>query len=176
MGGHGPPLQRIGARAEREERRNQAVKLSVSGHTYEEIAKLLGYGSKQSAFRDVKAALAERAAKTDLAVEEWRAKELALIDDALKVAHEILNSEFYAHAGGRVVRMPSDDAEESEFEPKGAPLVDRGPNLAAAKELIRISESRRKLLGTDAPQKIDTTVAQTVNYQVAVTPEELEQL
>lgn len=89
-----------------------------------------------------------------------------VIDAALTKANEILEAVHLAVAGGRVVRDEETDAA----------IIDHGPNLAAAQALIRMSESRRKLLGTDAPAKTEVAVDQTIKYVVEATAEELEQL
>ncbi len=169
-----PPVKdRAAARLARAERRTRAVKLSVAGRTYDQIAAELGYGSKQAAHKDVKAALAEALAKQNLAVEEWRAKELALLDEALQVAHRIMNSEHLAHSAGRLIRR---EVEREDGTISYVDVVDNGPNLAAADRLIKISESRRKLLGVDAPARVESTVDGTINYVINAEPGELDQL
>jgi hypothetical protein len=154
------------------ERRAKAVRLSVAGRTLDAIAAELGYNSKQAAHKDIKAALAEAAKQTSLAVDELRVKELALLDEALEVAHRIMNAEHLAHGNGRVVRRNLG----TEDEPEWVDVIDNGPNLAAADRLIKISESRRKLLGLDAPTKVQQQIEGTVSYVINAQPEELEQL
>lgn len=158
------------------ERREASVKLSVKGWSYERIYREggLGHNNAQAVYRDLKAALAQRVARQDLAVDEWREKELALIDVALAKANEILDAVHLAVAGGKVVRDEETDADGNVT--RSEPIIDHGPNLAAAQALIRMSESRRKLLGTDAPAKTEVAVDQTIKYVVEATAEELEQL
>jgi transposase-like protein len=167
------PQNRAAQMAERAERRQRAVKLSISGMTYANIAKELGYNSAQAAHKDVKTALAEALKRQDLAVDELRAKHTLLLDEALQVAHRIMNETHIAHSAGRLVQR---EVEQPDGSVELVDVIDNGPNLAAADRLIKISESQRKLWGIDAPTKTETTLDATVGYAVAVAPEELEQL
>ncbi|MFB6805474.1 hypothetical protein [Streptomyces sp. NPDC056387] len=62
------------------ERRAKAIRMKIDGHTYEEIAKALGYSSKGSACCDVRRALEKHVVEEGLAVEAWRELELARLD------------------------------------------------------------------------------------------------
>lgn len=161
------PEQRAAARADLARRRDEAVTLAAGGVTYEEVARRLGWNSAQAAHKAVKAALAERLKRQDLAVDELRAKHTALLDEALREARRIMHETHRAHSGGRLVY---DDADQ--------PMIDNGPVLAAVDRIVKISESQRKLWGIDAPARTESKVEVdgTVSYQVAVAPEELEQL
>jgi hypothetical protein len=53
----------------------------------------------------------------------------------------------------------------------GAPLRDDGPTLAAIGQLVRLGESRRRLLGLDAPAKVDMKLSLQAAWARA-TPEE----
>jgi len=165
------PNQTAAARAARAERRARACELSVAGWSYEKIYREsgLGYGSRQTVFRDVKAALLQKSREQDASAEIKRARELALLDEALVVAHRIMNAEHLAHSNGRLIKRELEDGTDVE-------VIDNGPNLAAADRLIKISESRRKLLGLDAPAKTEVTGDSTVTYKIEASPDELEQL
>lgn len=141
--------------------------------TYDRIAVELGYASKQAAHKDVKAALAEALKRQDLAVDELRIKHTLLLDEALRVAHRIMNEQHLAHSAGRLVQR---EVEQPDGSVELVDVVDNGPNLAAADRLIKISESQRKLWGIDAPTKTEATIDATVGYVVAVAPEELDAL
>lgn len=167
------PQDRVAQRQARAERRERAVRLSVAGWTYDQIAAELGYSSKQAAHRDVKAALADALKRQDLAVDELRTKHTLLLDEALQVAHRIMNQQHAAHSAGRLVQR---EIEHPDGSVELIDVIDNGPNLAAADRLVKISESQRKLWGIDAPTKTESTVEATIGYQVAVAPEELEQL
>lgn len=159
------PQDRAAARLARAERREAAVKLAVAGHTYAEIVEAskawpVGYNSPQAAHKDVKAALQERLKRQDAAADEYIALQLARLEEAHRTAAAII-------AEYREL-TPQDIAEDK------APPADQ--RLAAVDRVVKVSESVRKLLGLDAPTKVDTKVEQTVAYQIAVAPEELEQL
>jgi hypothetical protein len=167
------PQDRAAQQAARAVRRERAVRLSISGMTYDRIAVELGYASKQAAHKDVKAALAEALKRQDLAVDELRIKHTLLLDEALQVAHRIMNEQHIAHSAGRLVQR---EIEHPDGSVELVDVIDNGPNLAAADRLIKISESQRKLWGIDAPTRTEATIDATVGYAVAVTSEELEQL
>lgn len=79
--------------------------------------------------------------------EQWIAMELERLDAAQQVVVAVLEANHLLVADGRVVRVD------------GKPLPDAGPVLAAVREFRQISESRRKLLGLDAPTKATFTHA-----------------
>lgn len=165
-----PPQQRAAARAERESRRAEAVRLSCAGYTYEQIAAQLGYNSRQAAFKDVKAVLAERAKKTALAADELVEKQLTILDSAIRTANEIMMKQHYAHSQGRIVQR------EDPITGEMHDVYDDGPRLAAAQALVRASESVRKLLGLDAPTKTQVEGNTTVEYKINATAQEMDAL
>jgi hypothetical protein len=128
--------ERIGAA----ERRQQALILRKAGASYRAIGDRLGISEAQ-AHRDVQAALRALAELELSSAAEYRALELERLDGLLLEASRILRTEHPYVSGGKVLRGLTDD----------------GPKLAAIDRLLRISESRRKLLGLDAPQKIAPT-------------------
>jgi hypothetical protein len=128
------------------DRRQQALDLRKQGKSYRAIGDELSISEAQ-AHRDVKAALA-RLAELELAsAEELRALELARLDTLAVEAWRILMSTHPYISGGKVL---------SGFTTEGKPigLTDDGPKLQAVDRLLRISESRRKLLGLDAAPKV----------------------
>src|SRR4029078_1889290 len=72
---------------------------------------------------------------------EYRAMELARLDTLALAAANVLSATHPYVSGGKVLKDVTDD----------------GPRLAAIDRLLRISESRRKLLGLDAPAKTALT-------------------
>lgn len=151
------------------------MRLSVAGRTYQQIADELGYSSKQHAHADVKKALEEYRKRQDLAAADLIAKHELILEQAIATATEIMGGEHYAHGNGKVVRRLVGGSVE-EGTDVWEDVVDRGPNLAAALAVTRISESWRKLKGLDAPAKTNATVDGTINYVINATPDELEQL
>lgn len=169
----GSPGNRASNNAERAERRERAVRLSVSGMTYDQIAVELGYASKQAVHRDVKAALAQAIKSQNLAVEELREKHTRLLNEALEVAYRIMNEQHLAHGNGRLVRR---EVEQEDGSVELVDVIDNGPNLAAADRLVKISESQRKLWGIDAPAKVEALHEGTINYVINAEAGELDQL
>lgn len=62
------------------ERRGKAIRLKIEGHTYNQIAELLGYSNGASACCDIRRALEKHVVEEGLAVEAWRELELARLD------------------------------------------------------------------------------------------------
>lgn len=79
--------------------------------------------------------------------DQYVALELERLDAAQTVVLAVLEANHMMVSDGRVVRVD------------GAPLPDSGPVLAAVREFRMLSESRRKLLGLDAPMKTTVTHA-----------------
>ncbi|MEV8033905.1 hypothetical protein [Streptomyces sp. NPDC086182] len=82
--------------------------------------------------------------------------ELLRLDDLEARAREVLDRHHVTVNNGRVIKL--DD---------GEPLLDDGPVLAAIDRLLKIedarrknNESQRKLLGLDAPTKVDAQVTE----------------
>ena len=121
----------------------RAAELRGEGLSYHAIARELGvskssaYDAVQRAFRDTLSEPAEQA----------RAVELARLEEAHDAALAVLLREHVTVSHGRII--VGDD---------GQPLIDDGPVLAAIDRIRALSESRRKLLGLDAPQAMEVTV------------------
>lgn len=150
------PQQRIAAKIERDERRRQATKLAVDGHTYADIAERLGYNSAQAAHKDVKAGMAPAVKALREEADHFLAVQMARLEqmhhDARRIYEEFKADDEY-----------SDKADQ---------------RLAALDRVAKASAEFRKLTGLDAPAKTEnkTTLDGTVGYHVAVSPEELDQL
>lgn len=115
-------------------RRLRALELRLDGQSYRAIGAQLGVSGK-TAWEDVQASLSELAALELANAAELRALELERLDTLTIEAARILRAPHPYVAGGKV--LPD--------------LTDDGPKLQAIDRLLRISESRRKLLGLDAP-------------------------
>lgn len=137
------------ARIDAAERRYKALDLRKQGQSYRAIGAQLNISEAQ-AHTDVQTALRRLAALELASADELRALELARLDMLIVEAARVLAATHPYVSGGKVL---------SGFTPDGQPigLTDDGPKLAAIKELRALSESRRKLLGLDAPAKIAQT-------------------
>jgi hypothetical protein len=138
--------QPAGTRESAADRRVQALRLRIAGASYRVIGEQLGVSGK-TAWEDVHQALAELAALEQASAEELRALELARLDDLTLAATQILRISHPLVSGGKVLSGFTESG-------KVIGLTDDGPKLAAIDRLLRISESRRKLLGLDAPAKV----------------------
>lgn len=129
----------------------EAARLRGQGLTYRAIAKKMGtsvsvaHARVQSAFR---ATLAEPA-------EQARAVELARLEDAHDHALAVLLREHLTVSHGKII-----------VGPDGNPLIDDGPILQAIDRIRALSESRRKLLGLDAPSRVSVD-AEHLGQEVA---------
>jgi hypothetical protein len=78
--------------------------------------------------------------------------ELERLDHLYQAALAVLEAQHITVSNGRVIELD------------GVPLPDDGPVLQAIDRLVRISESRRKLLGLDQPVKAQ--VSGGLTYEV----------
>ncbi len=144
----------------------KATRLRSRGYSYRRIASALDI-SVSSAYNAVQrtllATIAEPAA-------ELRTLELQRLDDELerladleKKVKKVLDAKHLTVQNGQVVTLG------------GEPVPDDAPVLAAADRLIRIEDARRKngaerrkLLGLDAPQKVEQQVdlSGSLRYEV----------
>ncbi len=139
--------------AQREERRNRALALALTGAVWPQVAEQCGYNSRQAAQQDVAPALAEL--RKELREDRVAQIEgiLSRADYSLRKMRRILDTDHVLVNDGRIVK--GDD---------GQPLIDDAPKRAAAAEIRALDQQRAKLLGLDEATKVDTT--QTVTYQI----------
>lgn len=123
------------------ERDARAVELRRRALTYAQIAKELGFRSVASAHDAVRRGI------RDVAREDTDAQtmlELERLDELARHLYRVLATTHYAVAkDGKVILHPV----------TRKPLADDEPTIAAVAELRKVGESRRKLLGLDAPTK-----------------------
>jgi hypothetical protein len=141
------------------ERRAKAFELRRAGLPYRGIARELGI-SEKTAHQDVQRVLAGLAEIERQSAEEYRALELDRLGELQVEATRILRQTHPLISGGKVL---------SGFTSDGKPfgLTDPAPKLAAIDRLLRISESRRKLLGLDAPTQIAPVNPDGTPYEAA---------
>lgn len=155
----------------------QAAALRARRMTYQQIADELGMASKSSAYEAVQRALRDALSEP---AEQARQMELDDLDRAQRAVLEVLERNHVTVSHGRVVRRlvgyERDDDGEYVLDEDGKRIgvyedvLDDGPILQAVDRLIKIGESRRKLLGLDAAQKMD--VSGTVTSRIIGVPEE----
>lgn len=122
------------------ERDAQALRLHAMGYSYREISDQLKYGGHSNVSRAIQRA-ERRILKTP--VMEHVAVELAKLDAISLRVIGILGRRHMATSGGKIVR--DDD---------GTPLVDSAIELRALDQLLKVMESKRRLIGLDVPAKL----------------------
>lgn len=130
----------------------RAAELRGQGLSYAAIAREMGWASKASAFDAVHRAWRDTLTEP---AEQARAVELARLEDAHDAALAVLLREHITVSHGRIVK--DDD---------GNPIIDDAPILNAVDRIRALSESRRKLLGLDAPARVSVD-AEHLGQEVA---------
>jgi methylphosphotriester-DNA--protein-cysteine methyltransferase len=159
------------------EKRAQAVELRRAGLTYERIGQALGC-SEANAHKLVKSALRGIVrAPGDALIEA----ELSALEDLERKTKMVLDAAHPLVQAGAVVHDIVRDAKGEPIidprtkEPLRLPLHDSRPVLAAIAQLLQIHESRRRLLGVDAPKKLSMTDAAGISVPITgMSPEEFE--
>lgn len=129
----------------------RAAELRGLGWTYTAIAAELGI-SKGNAHKRVQRAFRDTLAEP---AEQARAVELARLEDAHDRVLAVLLREHSTVSHGRIIK----DAD-------GNPIIDDTPVLQAIDRIRALSESRRKLLGLDAPSRVSVD-AEHLGQEVA---------
>jgi hypothetical protein len=155
----------MAARAERQaeaaRRRAQIVQARMAGATFEQIGRQ--HGITDSRAQQLYADAMHRTVKEP--ADQHRALELRRLDDLQLRLTQVLRRDHVTISGGKLV---VDDA--------GLPYLDDGPVIAVALALLRVQESRRALLGLDAPTKVDATVSLRVAWEQASHEEKMDLL
>ena len=142
-----------GRRVDAAERDAQALELRAAGLSFRQIGRQLGC-STSDAHRRVLREPADRV----------RALELHRLDQLQAHAVAVLCDRHVLIQAGRVV-----------VDQQGRPYPDHGLVLAAIAALLRIAERRARLLGLDAPARVDANLRGEV-YSVSAIDEELARL
>ncbi len=135
----------------------RAAELRGEGWTYPAIGRELGI-SKGKAHDAVRRAFVDIIKEP---AEQARAVELARLEDAHDHALAVLLREHITVSHGQIVK-----------DSDGNPIIDDAPVLQAIDRIRALSESRRKLLGLDAPAQVEH--AGGIKYEVVgISPEDL---
>ncbi|MCX4558100.1 hypothetical protein OHA02_18060 [Streptomyces phaeochromogenes] len=137
-------------REERAVRDAEIYQLKVAGLTERRIADR--YGLAQSTVHEI-----IDKGRRDLltpGAEALRQMEADRLDDVRRTASAVRSRLHYVVQGGKIVK--DDD---------GTPLRDDGPVLKANDQLIRVSESWRKLFGLDAPEQLNIALERRVDEE-----------
>lgn len=133
--------------SETAERDAYACTLRERGLSYRAIAEQMGYhnhsGARFAVERALKAIVQEPA-------EDLRTLELARLDRMWQACVKVLETTHYTVSEGRLVWIGP--------EGEARPLEDDGPVLAAIDRMLKIQDRRAKLLGLDAPVKVNANL------------------
>jgi hypothetical protein len=121
----------------------QCLELRRYGNTYRQIAAQLGI-SPANAHKRVTRGLDRTRREPGDALREL---ELERLDQLQVEATKVLAGNHVVIQGGKVVR-----------DKQGEPYRDHGPTLAAIRTLLQVQERRARLLGLDAPTRVDARV------------------
>ena len=138
---------------ERETRRIELVKMRSRKRPWAEIAAALGYSSAEHASKDFQRACEYRTRELNETIDALRMAEIEHLEELRRSAMDVMKRFHPALFQGEAIRF------------EGETLIDDGPTLNAIATLLKVSERLSKLLGLDAPAKVeaDTTVKYTLN-------------
>lgn len=139
--------------ADSAERDAEACRLRTLGHTYDQIAAEVGFADRSKARQAVERGLTAIVAEP---ASELRVLELARLDELWRRAWAILEREHQVVQLGKVVR-----------DRDGQAVVDHGPTLQAIDRLLKIQERRAKLLGLDAPTRVEAITVDEIDAEIA---------
>jgi hypothetical protein len=158
----------------------EAAALRDQGLTYQQIADELDMGNKGDAYHAVERAIASLPREPAEAV---RAIELQRLDAMYRAAMGVLQREHVTVSHGHVIRRQvgverdADGIERLDMDGNPIPLfediLDDGPILAAIDRLLKIQERRAKLLGLDAPAKLEVLTLDAIDAEIRKLQSEL---
>jgi DNA-binding transcriptional MerR regulator len=119
----------------------RAVELRRRGLTYQQIADQLTLSSAGKAHDAVRRGVLDSAREDR---DEQTYLELERLDELIRTLYRVISTRHYATSSSGVVILDPQTK---------APLIDNGPIIAAVNAMRQLSESRRKLLGLDAPSR-----------------------
>jgi Homeodomain-like domain len=155
-------MSRAEIRATARQREARAVQLRTAGATYQQIGDRLGC-SESRAWRIVQRAL-DRMVREP--ADQLRQLELARLDQLWIEATKVLHRSHITVSNGRVALDPR----------TGQPLEDDGPVLQAIDRLLKIMERRARLLGLDAPTRVNVITEDMLDAEIARLEAELRGL
>jgi hypothetical protein len=132
----------------------EAAELRTQGYTLQQIADKQGIAVSTAHGRVDRALKAARSGPG----EELQALELARLDALTREAVGVLQRNHVVVSHGKIITTVDPDTG------KDVALRDDAPTLQAIETLRRLSESRRKLLGLDAPASL--SIAGSVTYEL----------
>ncbi len=126
----------------------EAARLRSRGHTYPQIAEALGYSDRGAAHHAVKRILDGIVVE---AREDLIKLQLDELDMMTRAVIDVLEARHYTVSDGRIVYLGDKD------DPDRRELLDDAPVLQAVAALLKIAERRARLLGLDAPKRVEVS-------------------
>lgn len=133
-------------------RRQRLVEMRIKGYTWQQIADELGYSSAQNACNDLNATMKRSETELSTTLDAYRQLELERLNDITRRLEKIYSKRHVVVQRGEIVRDENDEA-----------LEDDGPLMQAIDRMLKVAESRRKLLGTDAPDRMVSEIRLTID-------------
>lgn len=159
------PAQRRPNPTKRAERGPFCYQLRREGHTLDQIAELatvhFGERVSRNMARDyIDAIMAEGKKEVVRDAKQWVSEQLDTLMYLDQQAAEIANLTHFKTNNGELVMVIAVDEHGQNIMHDGVPvrvpIYDSGPRLEAIRTRLQISESMRKLLGTDGLLKVDS--------------------
>jgi len=136
------------------ERRKQAMRLKHDGYTWAEIAPAVGYKDGKHAASDVHKYLDRLRKEQSADADALRQQQLAHLAELRQRVDAIMERRhIHVTPGGKIVK-----------DEDGNVVLDDAVELAAIDRMLKIAEREGKILGTDAPEKLEAGV--TINYSI----------
>ncbi|MGI8530938.1 MAG: hypothetical protein ACR2KO_15845 [Geodermatophilaceae bacterium] len=125
----------------------EAARLRSRGRTYPQIAEELGYSDRGAAHHAVARVFdGFKVEARDLLIK----MELDKLDMMTRAVIDVLEAKHYTVSDGRIVHIGDKDDPDRR-------VLDDGPVLQAVDRLLKISDRRAKLLGLDAPKRVEVS-------------------
>lgn len=139
------------------ERRLQAIDLRRSGFTWKQIAERLELGNPGVVAREIMFALQEANREVQEQLDGYRYLELEKLDALERLMWATIRKKHLLAQHGRII-----------FDPEtGEPMTDDGPLFNATDRLLKIAERRAKLMGWDAPAKVEVRATDELDNEIA---------
>lgn len=145
------------ASIQHQERALKALTMRRDRYTWEAIAQACGYSDRAAAYKAAKAEMARRAVDVSETIDDIRRAELEHLEMLSMEALQVMRKTHFHVSAGMVTHY------------NDRPMIDDKPTLDAIATLLKVGESRRKLLGLDAATKAE--VSTQVQFTIQGIPE-----
>jgi hypothetical protein len=138
-------------RIETQQKRARMLAMRLAGVSYQQIADEVGYKNGSVVSSMIGKMLKDHVKANSMSLENMRQLELEHLESLRVVACEIMERfHLTITPSGKIIALD------------GVPVEDDGPKLAAIDRLIKIHEKIARLLGIEAPERVQSEIQ--VNY------------